>query len=111
MNIEYQKKNDVGILVINGRLDAYSAPNLKTQFQEYSRDTANFVLDLHNLDFLDSTGLGSIVACLKAASEAGGDIRIANMSEKPRLVFQITRAYKIFEIYDDLETAVASFSS
>lgn len=109
MKIDYTLKDNIGILKISGRMDAYSAPELKEKFTEYSNETVNFVFDLHGLEFLDSTGLGSIVACLKAISEKDGDIKIANMSEKPRMVFEITRAYKIFEIFDDLDAAVMSF--
>jgi anti-sigma B factor antagonist len=60
-------------------------------------------------EFIDSTGLGMIVACLKSASQAGGDIRLARLQEKPKMVFDITRAYKIFQFFDSLETAVASY--
>ena len=69
----------------------------------------NFVFDRSRCDFVDSTGLGTIVACLKSASQGGGDIHIANLQSKPRMVFDITRAHKIFHIFDDLEAAIISF--
>ncbi len=106
---EFTKKDNVGILEISGRLDAYTAPNLKTLFKDLMDETRYFVFDLHALEFLDSTGLGSIVSCLKSATANGGDICIARMADKPRMVFEITRAFKIFEIYDDLDAAVESF--
>ncbi|HOH47134.1 MAG TPA: STAS domain-containing protein, partial [Candidatus Cloacimonadota bacterium] len=66
-------------------------------------------LDMAECDFIDSTGLGTIVACLKSASQGGGDIRIARLQDKPRMVFDITRAHKIFDIFDDLDAAIQSF--
>ncbi len=109
MDINFELQNSVGIIQVTGRLDAYNATEMKDRFTEYSEQTINFVFDLSKLDFIDSTGLGSLVACLKAISEKDGDIKIANMSEKPRMVFEITRAYKIFEIYDDVDAAVMSY--
>jgi anti-sigma B factor antagonist len=107
---DFTKKDNVGVLSISGRLDAYTAPELKNRFKVLMEETRYFVFDLHALDFLDSTGLGSIVSCLKSATANGGDICIAQMADKPRMVFEITRAFKIFEIYDDLEAAVESFN-
>ena len=107
---DFTKKDNVGILEITGRLDAYTAPDLKSLFKELMDETRYFVFDLHAMEFLDSTGLGSIVSCLKSATANGGDICIARMADKPRMVFEITRAFKIFEIYDDLDAAIESFN-
>ena len=64
------------------------------------------MLDLAAMDFIDSAGLGVIIAILKRVTEQNGDIRIANLQRKARVVFEITRAYKIFEIFDSLEEAL-----
>ena len=50
------------------------------------------------------------MACLKYASEAGGDLRIAVLQSKPKMVFELTRAYRVFDIYDSVYAAVDSFS-
>ncbi|MCB5262260.1 MAG: STAS domain-containing protein [Candidatus Cloacimonetes bacterium] len=109
MNINYRQENRIGIIELKGRLDAYSAPQLRGLFSEVADKAVNFVFDLKECDFIDSTGLGTIVACLKSASQGGGDIYIANLQEKPRMVFDITRAHRIFHIFDDLETALLGF--
>lgn len=111
MELNFELKNHVGVLKVSGRLDAYNSTEFKASFTKLIEQTVNFVFDLSELNFLDSTGLGSLVACLKATSEKDGDIRIANMSEKPRMVFEITRAYKIFEIFDDVDVAVMSYEA
>ncbi len=111
MEISFEMRENVGVLKVSGRLDSYNSPEFKEKFTKYTEQTINFVLDLSDLDFLDSTGLGSIVACLKVVSEKDGDIRVAEMSEKPRMVFEITRAYKIFEIFDNVDVAVMSYEA
>lgn len=109
MTINFYQKNNIGIMELNGRLDAYNAPELKTKYEQIAGTTMYFVFDMKECGFIDSTGLGTIVACLKSASQQGGDIRLARLQDKPRMVFDITRAYKIFHIFDDLEAAVMSY--
>jgi anti-sigma B factor antagonist len=108
MVIQFEKKDKVGIVTVQGRIDAVNVGELKTKFNEWLNETNQFILDMKNVDFIDSTGLGGIVACLKYSSEAGGDLKIVSLQSKPRMVFEITRAYKIFDIYDDLQTAIDS---
>lgn len=110
MQLNFRQEGNVGIVEISGRLDAYNATEFKNQVSKHFEETQNFVFDLGKLEFLDSTGLGSLIACLKSVSEQDGDIRIANMSDKPRMVFEITRAHKIFEIFDDVDIAVQSYN-
>ncbi|MCD4651522.1 MAG: STAS domain-containing protein [Candidatus Cloacimonetes bacterium] len=106
MEIGFVKKESVGVISVSGRLDASNAEELKDKFRSHLRKTHNFVMDLSKLEFLDSTGLGAIVACLKYSSEKNGDVVIANLQSKPRMVFEITRAYKIFDVFDDVNTAI-----
>jgi len=110
MKMQFEKRGDVGVLRIEGRLDAGNASKLKSQFSEYLNETSKFVLDMSQLQTVDSTGLGAIVACLKYASQAGGDLRIAVLQSKPKMVFELTRAYRLFDIYDSVDAAVDSFS-
>lgn len=107
--VKFEK--NIGIIPIDGRLDASKVDNLKKDFLIWLNETNNFILDLKRMDFIDSTGLGGIVACLKYASEKNGDLKIACLQPKPRLVFEITRANKIFDIFDDVKAAVESFDA
>ncbi len=109
MELSFKQEDKVGIIEVAGRLDAYHAPELKAMYNSVADKAVNFVFDMSRCDFVDSTGLGTIVACLKSASQGGGDIHIANLQSKPRMVFDITRAHKIFHIFDDLEAAIISF--
>jgi anti-sigma B factor antagonist len=109
MQLNFIQENNVGIIEVSGRLDAYNAPELRAMYDEVADKAVNFVFDMANCEFVDSTGLGTIVACLKSASQGGGDIHIANLQSKPRMVFDITRAHKIFHIFDDREAAVMNF--
>jgi len=109
MQLSFTQKKNVGIIDVIGRLDAYNAPDLRATYDQVANKALNFVFNMQKCEFIDSTGLGTIVACLKSASQGGGDIHIANLQSKPRMVFDITRAHKIFHIFDDLEAAIESF--
>ena len=66
---------------------------------------------MSGIDFIDSSGLGALVMLLKKATEEDKDVKLANLQAKPKILFEITRAYKIFDIFDSLEEAIASFSN
>lgn len=106
MVITTEKNGKVMILHYSGRLDASNAQEMKEKFRSYLTDAHFFVFDLTELDFIDSTGLGAIISCMKAVNELSGEIYLANLQAKPRLLFEITRAYKIFDVFDDVDTAV-----
>lgn len=109
MTLNFYEKNKVGILEINGRLDAFYAPELKSKFDQLNMKNPFFVFDMEGCEFVDSTGLGMIVACLKSATSSGGDIRLVHLQDKPKMVFEITRANRIFQFFDTLEAAIDSY--
>ena len=110
MELNFELVEDVGILSLSGRLDSSNVNILKEEFSRHINDEPKFVINLQSLEFIDSTGLGGLVSCLKKCIEAGGDLKIAKLPPKPRMVFEITRAHKVFDIFDDLDAAVESFS-
>jgi anti-sigma B factor antagonist len=109
MNIKFDVVNGVGVFAVTGRIDAAEAPKLKQSFPEWLIKTNDFVFDASGVEFIDSTGLGCLVSCLRQAVENNGNIKIFGLQAKPRMVFEITRAYKIFDIFDDLNIAIKSF--
>ena len=110
MEIYLEKANElVGVVKIVGRVDSSTESKLKKEFMNYLNDYKKFVFDCSELDFIDSSGLGALLSCLKNATKAQGDLYIANLLPKPRMLFEITRAYKVFDVFDDLDAAIASF--
>ncbi|MEI6808022.1 MAG: STAS domain-containing protein [bacterium] len=109
MNVRFEVRESRGIITITGALNAASVDSFRTQLFRWMGENdavRQIVLDLAAMDFIDSAGLGVIIAILKRVTEQNGDIRIANLQRKARVVFEITRAYKIFEIFDSLEEAL-----
>jgi anti-sigma B factor antagonist len=109
MEIIYNMENDIGIIKIIGKLNVLNAEEFKKSFDIYLKETSNFVFDLSELEFIDSTGLGCLISSLKKSTEKKGDIKIFNLQTKPRIVFDLTRAFRIFEIFEDKQSAMESF--
>jgi anti-sigma B factor antagonist len=67
------------------------------------------ILDLGRLRFIDSSGLGAMLSCLRQLNAAGGDLKLCGMSKAVRAVFELVRMHKIFDIYGTREQAVSAF--
>ena len=110
MEISEEKTDDVYILKLSGRLDAACTSELKhAAFTMIEADKMKILVDMAEVDFIDSSGLGTLVTCLRSVSKAGGVLKIAALRENPRLLFEGTRLDRVFELYDDLDTALNSF--
>lgn len=67
------------------------------------------VLDLAGVSFLDSAGLGDLVACRKRTAASGGDIRLLRPNGKVRDMLEMLSLTRLFQIFDDESAALASF--
>ena len=113
MVVNCSKMKGIGIVQISEPLTAASVDSFREQllkWQEAERGVRNYIVDMEKVDFMDSAGLGTLIAMLKRVTERGGDMKIACLQKKPRMVFEITRAYKVFEIYDSVEDALRVFA-
>lgn len=72
--------------------------------------TTKFVIDLGICEYIDSTFLGAMVSVLKKVNSLNGDLRLVYSKEMPSLVFVLTRMDKVFKVFNDLDTALASFN-
>ena len=93
------------------RLAAKQAVEFKeNMLRLISEGNKSLVLDLSEVDFIDSTGLGAIVSSLKAMGR-DGDIVVCGLQDAVMQIFSLTRMDKVFGIYSNLEEAIASFES
>lgn len=109
MVVNCSNVNGVGLIEVTEALTAVSVDSFRDQVQcwrDAERDVINFVVDLGEVDFMDSAGLGALIATLKNIRERGGDMKIANLQKKPQMVFEITRAHKVFELYNSVKDAL-----
>lgn len=111
--IDCTKMNGIGVVQVHEALSAATVDlfrNELTDWQDREPAVRDFVVDLSAVDFMDSAGLGALISALKRITEEGGDMKIAGLQKKPRMVFEITRAHKVFEIYNGVEDALRAFA-
>ena len=99
----------VPVVGVSGEVDVYSAPKLKeclTGLLESGATTV--VVDLSEVAFLDSTGLGALVEARAATSEAGGSLPLVCGQERILKLFTITGLDGVFAIHPDLDSALAA---
>lgn len=111
MRIDQQVMKNICVLMPQGRLDAASAPLLRERLTDGDGIDGRMVLDFSSVDFMDSSGLGVLVASARRLRAQKGDIKLACLAGKVRRVFELTRADRLFDIYDDPEAAVRSFAT
>ncbi len=101
-----------GVLVIECRednLDASNVRDFRDAMKKLMKDHTRVVLDMSAMKFVDSSGLGALIACLRDANSRQGDLRLCAMSRSVRALFELMRMHRVFCIHETVETAVASF--
>jgi anti-sigma B factor antagonist len=110
MEIRDEAVGNATALRLVGRLDSLSAVTLKDRVKGCTKNgQVRLVIDMSDVDFVDSSGLGSLVACLRSVRGLGGDVRIAGLQDRVRAVFELIRLHHIFDIFDGVADAAASF--
>ena len=67
------------------------------------------ILNLADVDYIDSSGVGELVGCYTTVRNAGGELKLLNLTQKVQDVLYVTKLYTVFDIRDDEFTAVKSF--
>jgi anti-sigma B factor antagonist len=90
----------VAVIRGEGRLNMVSAPRLRSAVADaIEAGRPRIVVDLSGVEFMDSSGLGALVGCLKTTRQAGGDLRIAAPSEQVVMVLQLSNLDRILTSY------------
>jgi anti-sigma B factor antagonist len=104
----HSEPGDANITVISceGRLNMVSAPELREVVKDaIANGRPRIVLDLSGVAFVDSSGLGSLVGCLKNAREAQGDLRLVAPGKQVAMVLQLSNLDRVFGTYDSIQAA------
>ena len=98
------------VITVSGRVDSSNANELDTLLQQLLEDGHyKLVLELSDIDYMSSAGLRAIISALRAAKKKRGDVYIAATSERVSEVFTLAGLNPLFQMFDDADTAVASF--
>jgi len=86
-----------------------------TQLRELVREqlgkgTKHLLLNLADVTYIDSSGIGELVSGFTTVSNQGGKLKLLNLTKKVHDLLQITKLYTVFDVYDDEAKAVTSFA-
>lgn len=97
-SIDVHEVDGGAVLVPSGRLTVVTAPQLRSVVAEQLAASARLIIvDLSATDFVDSSGLGALVSCLKSARQAGGDLRLVAPTEQVAMVLRMTNLDRILQ--------------
>jgi anti-sigma B factor antagonist len=111
LEIAQREREGVAVLDVKGRL---TVGDSATALRDYLRELAaagqtNVVLNLAEVDYIDSTGLGSLVVAYTTLRKAGGHLRLLNLNRRNVELLVLTKLTTVFELFDDEQHAVNSF--
>lgn len=102
MKVYFKEDNNILRGFVEGEIDAYTAPQLREGLDAVEvQQGANIEVDLTNVNYIDSTGLGVFVAFYKRVQREGGDVRLVGLSERVKRLFEITGLSELMNIEDE----------
>ncbi len=113
MQIKEKIENDIAILTMKG--DLLGEPDTTTVrdkiYSLVSDEVKKVVIDLGSVNYMNSSGLGSLISALTTMRNSGGELRLARVGAKVLNLFVITQLVKVFDTYETVDRALASFKA
>ena len=110
MEIQVAKSQDVTVVVPTGDLDMGAADQVRRVLTELiDKGQLKLVMDLGGVGYIDSSGLGTLVAAMKQARAAGGNLKLCALQDDVRSIFEMTRLIKVMSVHATRQEAVASW--
>lgn len=107
--MEFSVESEDGVVVITikaDRLDANNANIFKRAMDPVLRDTSHAILDLSNVRFIDSSGIGALLSCLRRLAESGGSLRLAGLQRQVRATIELVHMHRVFPIHETRQEAI-----
>ncbi len=108
MEMEVTRAGEQAAVVrLAGRLDLLAAAEVKQLLTKTVSDGARvLVIDMGEVSFVDSSGLGALIGGLKAARLAGGDLRLANVGTQAQTILELTTLNRVLRVYPNVAEAL-----
>ncbi len=111
MRLDVRQIGHVAVVDLAGKITVGEGDAVLREgvFELLQSDQKQILLNLRKVPYMDSSGIGEIVACYKAARDKNGTVKLLNPSEKVSTLLQTTRLEEVFEIYRNEKEALRSF--
>ncbi|KGX90578.1 positive regulator of sigma-B activity [Pontibacillus halophilus JSM 076056 = DSM 19796] len=102
LTIDVANKENENIVSLSGEIDAYTAPKLKETLLPLTKGENTVVtVDLAEVNYMDSTGLGVFISALKSTKETNSELKLINPNDRVMRLFEITGLTEIINIQDE----------
>jgi anti-sigma B factor antagonist len=110
MTFSIKKHDGVVVVDVDGQLIVSNRQELKQKLlEELERGGKKFLIDFAKTGYIDSSGLGVLVSLSKKIREQGGELRLANLNDDLKTLFELTKLDTLFQIAETRERALQSF--
>lgn len=110
MKVNSEKSGDIMIVAFqDDALDANNTKEFKENIAPILDTNLKVAFDLSKLEFVDSSGLGAILSCLRKLNSEGGDLKLFGVTKPVRALFELVRMHRIFDIFNTKEEAIKAF--
>ena len=112
MQLKLSTRVQKGVTIVNcdGRIVfGEESALLRDTLKKLVGESSQIVLNLGGISYIDSGGLGTLVALYTSVQNAGGAVKLANLTQRVDDLLQVTKLLTVFEVYDSEEKAIDSF--
>ncbi len=113
MTLHTRQIDGVTILDLSGRIVlGEGSVQLRDTIKELlGKGQKNILLNLSDVNYIDSSGLGELVSAYTSVRNAGGELKLLGLTRKVHDLLQITKLYTVFDVKDDEASAISAFSA
>lgn len=111
MNLKTEQSGKIHVVYVKEeRLDAHNSEELKSEMNRlFEGGGRDLVVDLKEVRFIDSSGLGVLVSGFKNASTRQGSLKLSGLQSQVKSMFELTRLHRVFDIFQTVDDALSAF--
>lgn len=104
LDIQHKQSNETHEISLNGEIDAYTAPKLReVLFPITEKREQKIIIDLQQVNYMDSTGLGIFVGAMKATKKSGSTLKLSGATNRVRRLFEITGLTEVIDLDNEVK--------
>lgn len=110
LEIELERTGDIMLMILTGQIDNYTSEEITKIINEYINEgNLKIIIDLNNVDYLDSAGLSVLISSKIRLSKRKGDLRLVGLKGRAKEIFNLANLAQMFNIYENREAAFEGF--
>ena len=111
MNLKTESNGKIIVVMVREeRLDAHNSDELKVEMNRlFESGMKDLLVDLKEVRFIDSSGLGVLVSGFKNAATHQGSIKLCSLQTQVKSMFELTRLHRVFDVYQTIDEALESY--